>query len=52
MNDISALGNNGLILSVFTWGDILISVLLFIIIVLLFAVVSNTNAAATNIKSK
>ena len=38
--------NNGLILNIITVGDIIIAVLLFMIMVLLFAVVANTGAVA------
>lgn len=39
---------NSFILHTFTMGEILISVLLFMIVVLLFAVVTNTSEIAKN----
>lgn len=45
MNAVTEL-NNGLILNIITVGDIIIAVLLFMIMVLLFAVVANTGVVA------
>lgn len=43
--------NNGLILHTFTMGEIVIAVLLFMIMVLLFAVVANTGAVAKKVQT-